>query len=176
MGQFGIKNQRQVREEYERAFNLFYLSMHLPKKGRLSSKSDENLDFTRITNIAIYDINQNSTSYLFSESSDTSVVTDLIYEVGYNDNSRRMTFNKENSLITNNRNIDERSPFDKLIVCQLFEDTEKQKIWSFTKKGEHQTLIAEIDHQTHWRLDVYNQKIITFKRSVEHVEFNDYDI
>ena len=131
--------------------------MHHSKKGRLTSRKEDDLDFSKVINMAIYDINKAVTSYLFPEMSKNEVITDFIYEVGHNAESKRMIFNRELSLILNNKNIAERTPHNKLIVCKENEETGKQKIWSFTKQGEKQTLIAEMDSLTEWRLDVFNQ-------------------
>jgi len=176
MGEFGISKQRHVKEEHERQFNLFYLSMHLPKKGRLTSKNEDNLDFSKVVNMAIYDMSSQKTSYLFSEVSKTDIITHFMYEEGYDSNLRKINYNSNSARILNNKDIAERKPHDKLVVCQKNEDSGKQKIWSFTKRGENKALITEIDSQTEWRMDVFNQKLITFKRTLNAVEFSDYKL
>lgn len=174
MGSF-YKEDR-VTEEHDRQFNLFYLSMHRPKKlkGLMSSKNEEDFDYKKITNMAVFDMVNAKTTYLFKNVAKDEVITHFLYELYYRKKDGNMTFNRHSSKILNNSQIDERAPLNKLIVCQKSEETGKKKIWTFDKHGEHKTLITEIDKNTDWRIDVFNQKIITFKRSVEQVEFNDY--
>jgi|GEM_PF-3196491 len=179
-----------ITEEIERQFNLLYLSMHRSKskKGLMSSYKDDDFDYTRAFNIAILNIENNNTTYLFEQVKEEETISHLLYETGYEEEpislslphpgyqkiGKKIIFNRSSSKIINNENIEKRNPSNKLIVCQLDKSKSVQRIWRFNKHGQNKTLITEIDFKTEWRVDVFNQKILTFKRLIHNVEFDIY--
>ncbi|MBT31957.1 MAG: hypothetical protein CMO01_20045 [Thalassobius sp.] len=165
-----------ITEELERQFNLFYLSMHRPKKskGLISNKKELEADYSKVSNMAIYDIANDKTSYFFDAVKDDEVITHFLYENKYCEEDKRISYNRMSSKVINTSDIEKREPVNRVIICQKNETSDRSKLWSFKKNGEDKKLITEMDAATDWRIDAYNLKIITFKRYESKVEFNEF--
>ena len=160
----------------DRQFNLLYLSIHRNKKskGLISSKNEEVLDLSKTYNFAVLDLQTDEVTYLFDEPSEEETISHLLYETHFMDKERRVLFNRGSTKVINNESLEPREPADRLIVCQTNQSKDSYRIWTFTKKGQNKRLIAEADSDTEWRVDVFNQKLLTFKRSSEKVVFKSY--
>lgn len=172
-----MKQAYHITEELDHNSSLFYLSMHRLKeqKGLLSNKKEAKFDFKKAHNIAVFDIQKNEAKYLFDSVKEDESITHLLYEVNYITDNKSILFNRRSSRIYNNDFIEKRELLDQLLVCQVSEEKGLYRIWKFNKDGSDKTLITEIDNLTDWRFDVKNQKIITFKRAVNKVDFNAID-
>ncbi|UZR93816.1 hypothetical protein [Chondrinema litorale] len=165
-----------ITEELDRQFNLFYLSLHRSKKskGLISNKKELELDYNKVSNIAIYDIANDKTSYFFDKVEDDVEITHFLYEKSYCEEDQRITYNRISGKVKNITDIAKRELYNRVVICQLNETTLVKKLWSFKKNGEDKKLITEMDAATDWRIDAYNLKIITFKRYESKVEFNEF--
>ncbi len=162
-------------EEYDRQFNLFYLSIHPKAKKLMGGKKDTGYDLTKVSNIVIYDVSNQSSKILFEEVSDKEVITHVLFETEYNEQQQEILFNRHSSKIQNNHTIAHRQLYNQLLICQENTDTHHKKLWISKKDGSSKKLLAELDATTEWRLDVYNRKIRTFTRSSENPLIEDYD-
>jgi hypothetical protein len=169
--------ENHITEEYDRQYNLFYLSLHPVKKtkGLISGKRDHYIDYSQASNIAVYDISQGRTLYLFDTAQEGEEITHLLFEVIYREVNQEMGFNRTSSKIQNNKFIEKREPVDRVWVCQFSTRKELHRLWSFRKNGEGKRLIAEFGKETEWRIDVYNQKIRLIHRQADKVEIKDYE-
>ena len=166
-------------KEFERSFNLFYLSIHPHLSSTKTSKpksffanneinnEDEEYkqDNSRVKNIVIYDINKQGQSILFEKVNDTEVITHFLYEEQFDEIEKVITFNKSTNVIRNNKKIKERNMLNLIIVCQLDLSNNMRKIWTFDKYGNNQKLICTIESSYEWQVDVFNQKIRTITRN-----------
>ncbi|MEW7289196.1 hypothetical protein [Aquimarina sp. 2304DJ70-9] len=162
-------------EEYDRAHNLFYLSIHPKAKKLIGNKKDADDDLTKVSNIVIYDVTHKRSKVLFDNVTDKEVITHLLFETGYDEKMQEIIFNRQSSKIQNNHAIAHRQTYNQLLICQENIDTHDKKLWISKKDGSSLTLLAELDPTTEWRLDVYNRKIRTFRRSTENPSIQDYD-
>ncbi len=178
-------------EEFERSFNLFYLSIHphLPNHSiktktksffgndneEVKIKEPYKKDISKVKNIIIYDIEKQSQSFLFDDVKETEVITHFLYEEEFSKKEQDICFNKASHVLKNNRNISEREPLNLLIICQLDRETDDRKIWTTDKYGNNQKLIVTIDSDSEWQIDVYNQKIRIIQRDDKQASIKDYD-
>lgn len=163
-------------EEFDRTFNLFYLSIH-PHLASTKAKTksffgnDEieeyQKDDAKVKNIVIYDINKQSQSLLFEKVNETEVITHFLYETKFDRREKELLFNKTSHLIRNNQEIEERDPINLIFICQLDQNTDFRKIWTFDKHGNNQKLICTIDSSY--------EKIRTIKRNAKHASIQDYN-
>ncbi|MDW7695699.1 hypothetical protein R9C00_24490 [Flammeovirgaceae bacterium SG7u.111] len=167
--------QSSITEETDQRRGRFYLSLHRKKpKGLISNKEDV-FDFEKAHNIAVFDIHTNQTKYLFDNVKEGENITHLLFETGFDEEYKCIVFNRRSSKIQNNEMLEKRELFDVLIVCQEIEASGLKRIWRFKKDGSEKSLITEVDTSTEWRLDVFHKKVITFKRSIDSVEFDSYE-
>ncbi len=162
-------------EEYDRQFNLFYLSIHPKAKKLMGGKKDTGYDLTKVSNIVIYDVANKRSKVLFENVIDKEVITHMLFETGYDEKLQEILFNRQSSKIQNNHSIAHRQSYNQLLICQENTDTYHKKLWISKKDGSSLALLAELDNTTEWRLDVYNGKVRVFRRSDENPFVKDYN-
>lgn len=171
-------------EEFERSFNLFYLSLHphlssnkAKTKSFFGNEEEEpyKKDTSKVKNIVIYDIDKQSQSLLFEKVKSTEVITHFLYETNFDRRDKEIEFNKTSSYIKNNKEIEEREMLNILIVCQLDQETDTRKIWSFDKYGKNAKLITTIKENAEWQWDIYNQKIRIIERDAQQASIQDFN-
>lgn len=162
-------------EEYDREFNLFYLSVHPKSKKLMGGSKEMTYDSSKTSNIIVYDVKKKTSLKLFDQVSDKEVITHLLFETAYDEKQEQVVFNRYSSKVQNNGYIERRSLKNRLLVCQEDMDSHKKKLWTFTKYGGERNLLATLDRSEEWRLDVHNSKIRTFFRSIENPAITDYD-
>ncbi|MEN7548085.1 hypothetical protein AAG747_09195 [Rapidithrix thailandica] len=165
-------------EEYDRQYNLFYLSLHpyIRTKSLMGSKKEEEQDKSKVANIVIYDINNQQSKTLFEQVNEQEVITHFLFETAYDKKEKGMEYNRCYShKIQNNYDIETRSPLDKLLICQRNLESGKSKLWTANKNGDALLLLAELDKDMEWIVDVYNQKVRTFNRCMDEMKIRDYD-
>ena len=154
-------------ETYDRQFNLFFLSVHPKTKKMIGNKKDSPADLTKICNLIIYDIGNQTTHQFFETVAPKEIITHFFFEKSYDEEAKQIQFNQYNKRIQNNYDITQRPLTDRLLVCQENTETRQKKLWVSKKDGASMGLLATMDQEEDWRLDVYNRIIITFRRD-EH--------
>lgn len=162
-------------EEYDRQFNLFYVSIHPKAKRLMGNRKDGEDDLTKVSNIVIYGVANKTSKTLFEKVTDKELITHMLFETAYDEERQEIVFNRHSSKIQNNHGIEHRQLYNQLLICQENIDTHHKKLWISKKDGSSIALLAELDATTEWRLDVYNRKIRTFQRSAENPSVKDYD-
>ena len=162
-------------EEYDREYNLFYLSIHPRSKKLIGSKKEIEHDASKTNNVIIYNIEKKTSLILFDQVSDKEVITHLLFETAYDEKQEEVIFNRYSSKVQNNEHIKKRPLKNRLLICQEDVDSHKKKLWIFDKDGSGKKLLAELDGSEEWRLDIYNSKIRTFLRTTENPSITDYD-
>lgn len=162
-------------EEYDRECNLFYLSIHPKTKKLMGGKKDAEPDLKKVSNIIIYDVAQQISKVLFETIGDKEVITHLFFEAAYDEQKQEIIFNRYSSKIQNNHGVEQRLVKDRLLICQENRDTHQKKLWTSKKDGTSRKLLAELKADQEWRLDVYNGKVRTFRRSTENPSVTDHD-
>ncbi len=126
--------QSSITEETDQRCGRFYLSLHRKKSKGLISNKEDAFDFEKAHNIAVFDVHTNQTTYLFDNVKEGENITHLLFEIGYNEEYKKIVFNRQSSKVQNNEMLEKREVFDLLIVCQEIEQNGSKRIWRF-KKG-----------------------------------------
>jgi hypothetical protein len=163
--------------EYERVFNLHYrmLSDDVPC---INAKGKEKILDLNV-NLAIYDIAQNSTTYLFETTSDESII-DVLFESGYNESDGSILFNNGSSsnyyLVRNNRGIEKRELSTMMIVITHSQSRELFTLWTCHKTGTDLKKVREYKEPRDLDIDMYNQCFLFFTETggtiaIEKIKF-----
>ncbi|MEO1806961.1 MAG: hypothetical protein AAFU33_19240 [Bacteroidota bacterium] len=166
-------HQYHMTEEIDPLTGLFFLSLHKKKSKGMMSKEEE-WDYSHSYNMAIYDPKTDQTRYLFDNPYEDDAITHILYETGYNGASGKVVFNRSSSRIVNTQ-FAQREPSSKILVCQRIKAQNTFKIWLFDKNTASSQLIAALDDNSSWVLDVKNQKVIAYKRELKGVDFKAFD-
>ena len=154
--------------DYDSINNLFYLRTHpeVPEvkssKATLINRSKPSkmvLDSGSVSNIAIYDIINNQTDYLFDNNNDRRIYH-LLFETGYDADEEIMHFNKQTNILINQEQTDTRTISDKLFIVTNSDKIKEYKFWTATRNGKNLQCIHTYRNDVRARIDVKNKKIL----------------
>lgn len=158
------KQDSRIAFYYEKNYNLLYFKVYNLPQGDKATRSTFSKKKTspppiNCTNVALYDIATDSTSYLFDTSSERKIQL-FLFEQAYDFEHQKLLFNSNIGNIINNEELPHTEPKDKLLF--LLEDTAQKKIefWTSDKKGNGLEMIKAIPWNLTWKLDIKNKKII----------------
>jgi len=159
--------------EYDRTFNLLYIKVNPTVKiGIVKSKTE--VDTRILSNLAIYDIEKDHLNHFFEKGIKNKII-DYFYETGYNEKLNRMDFNTDSIQIFNNQNIEQREKTDVLFVVSESESTDEHQLWKSSRSGTDKQLIKTFHKKIHWRIDVFNQKILFIHHLENEVKVESFD-
>ncbi len=144
--------------ECERDFNLLYLEIN-PTIRTGITKNKKNINSGIISNLAIYEVENDKLSYFFEEGSLNNIKY-YIYETSYHEESQKINFNNEKyGLIINNNKIEKRKLADKLFIVNEKPGGNEYELWISSKLGQDKKRVNTFPKGLEWKIDVYNQKI-----------------
>lgn len=143
------------------------------RPGIISGKDKK--DKSKITNILIYDIKDNSQKYMFKMDFNEKI-TAFYYEMYFDQKDRKIVFNKDDDYygkILNNQNIDEREIKNKLIIETTHEYL--STIWICDKNGKNLKKLYTLKDDYDWHIDVFNSKIRVVGQDLSEVKIKNFD-
>lgn len=169
----GGKNKKSFSiESYEPNLNLQFIGMS-DTIHYIEKKKEETAYI--VSNIAIYDIANNKTNYVFNDTVKRNIVG-FYFESKYIEEFKTIEFNNEydpsdtynNGLFqqANNRNVSSRPLSNNLIIITEDVLTNKLTFWICDKYGNNLKKEIEISNHTDWDIDVKNRMI----RIIEHFD------
>ncbi len=159
---FGSSSSRLV---HERDQNLLYVQVFAEAEtvnSGLFSKSKVAKAAPKLTNIAIYDIAKDTTTYLLPTDAQRQIYT-FMFEQSFDTEKEQLIFHNEGNVINNEKLEASRLPKDKLLVIIRKEEKRQLEFWTSNKKGEQLQCVHTMPWNWLWRLDVLNNKFIFIK-------------
>jgi hypothetical protein len=156
---------------FEQTFNFYYKAVDDTVRY-LNNKGKEKLVKATV-NVALYNINKDSTSYLFDHSFNEKIVS-FFYETSYVDSSKTIDFVHcdnyyGNKNIKNNRNIKERKVYERIFIITYSFKTNKYTLWSCHKTGRDLKKMSEFNKMDNIKIDVFNKNILTLTEGARTV-------
>lgn len=149
---------------YEPSLNLIYMSIDTEVTFELNQKTQT----TKIANnLAIYDIQKDSTSYLF-EKSFSEEIAKVLFEVSFVDSTESIEYNYEVDYSSfnfiNNHNLPKRTVSDNLLVETLNKNTKTRTLWIAHKSGKNLTKAFSMKATDAYFIDSQGKAIIVMER------------
>ncbi len=132
---------------------------------------------SEIIDYLIYNPTTKSKKRLIPQNKKT--ITSFTFEKGYSDSLQQIIFNRNDDYssvsIINNRNIEKRAPYDKLLYVIENEEREVKEFWQCTKAGGDKEKIYTLStkNKYSWHIDVFNRVIrfiIKLPNDIEIIE------
>ncbi len=157
---------------YEPLHHLYYIEVYPSSKSGGFGRPKSSLNTTTISNIAIYEVLENRTTYLFEEDPHRVILT-YLFEIEYLKESQSIRLNQQAYYCINNQKIKPRVPSNKLWV--VVQNNTKLEFWQANKQGQNLKLVRTISEKTSWKVDILNQKIIFVQSLPNAVEIQAID-
>lgn len=147
---------------YDQTFNLYY--HHVSGERKLLDEKGKVQALQGTTNIAIYDVDKDSVSFLFP-SEFKGFVEIFLFESFYDSARHMITYNDWDddyyykTQVQNNRNVKPRELAPVLIVETVLPGEENRELWLSHKSGSGLTKVATIEPGDSWHVDSFNGHI-----------------
>lgn len=119
------------------------------------------------TNIILYDINKDSTFFLFPKDLNEKIIG-FVYEKEYSEAKKSITFsitdNIRGNFLLNNENIAPRPISNNIYIITYSHVTKKYSFWICEKTGKNVKLITKFDNESDFKIDVYNRNALIIRR------------
>jgi len=160
--------------EWDRHYNLLFIEIHpfVRKQGLLKTK--EGLDGNKVSNLGVYDINNETLNYLFTEN-DNKEILSYYFEKSYDKKNKRMEFSSHFSNLINNEKIKKRAISDRLFFITKGKEEKSFEFWKSEKSGNNKQKIKDFSIKDFWKIDVANKKILFFRKSSNRVHIDSFD-
>jgi len=164
--------------EYEKNHKLLYIKVNptIESTGYRSSKSETKEDV--ISNIGIYDLDKETTTYFFEKNTDKRIKL-FIYEVAYyekeEEDEQYFSFNTYPNNIINNNKVPKRPVNDSVLIITEGKEKGESEFWLSDKHGKNTQLIKRTESNTIWKLDVLNKKLIFIHKLTNELKVESVD-
>ncbi len=157
---------------FDNTLGLMYLAIKEEQKKRAFSNLKGNNSI--IKNIAIYDIHNQSTSYLFDNLPEHSSIRDIWFEQYYDDKLKRIAYSTSVN-VRNNENVSSRPLKQNLLIKVWNVNQEVYTLFLSDKRGKNKTELATFDKESDFFIDAYNAKIHIIKQVSDQLQIATYD-
>jgi hypothetical protein len=162
---------RKTIDHFERSFNLYYSGV----SDTLNYMNDKDKEKSSIAtvNVAIYNIDKDSTSYLFDLANEEAIVS-FFFESNYLDIDASIDFNNTSiysqNIIRNNFEIPKREISEKLVIVTYSFIEKKHSLWTCHKTGSDLQKIKTYQNLDDLRVDIYNHCFIFISENDRQLE------
>jgi hypothetical protein len=162
--------------DLEPSLNLFYTSLD----GQLNYTNSKGKEKTReiTANIAIYNIANKKTKYLFSDTLNEKIC-EFYFETHYDSSLKKIYFNRNNgdyyamNNIIGNVNLEKRLCSNNLLIITYSYKTQKYSLWISHKNGDNLRRVKVFSDEHNRFFDVKNQTIRFVRQVGIKIEIED---
>ena len=176
-----------IKRRYIR-INCFEPNLNLVYKGIddtiIYNKGKKEIKKQEVTNVAIYNIQNKQTSYIFKDTT-KRIIIGFTFETSYLDENKSIEFNdsyfsepgsysSSNSNYFNNSHLNKREISNNIIIITQDIISKNETLWICDKYGNNLTKLKEFDSDWDWNIDVKNQMFIINKQVKLKMEFESF--
>ncbi|MDH5597546.1 MAG: hypothetical protein OEY34_00390 [Cyclobacteriaceae bacterium] len=155
--------------DYNPANDLFYISIDKTITIQNDKNKEKSYDIT--SNIAIYDTNKESTTYLFDDSFDETI-SNFFYESYYDTEQKKLICNRDYRFkLLGNENLLIDTISDQLIIETYSFKSGMYSLWTAHKEGGHLKREIQFTTETEYYIDVKNKVIRILKQTEPKIDF-----
>ncbi len=157
---------------HDEQLNILYITVN-PSSSTGLVRTKKEMNRNEISNLAIYNINTSTLSYLFDHQENKRILR-FLFETGYNEVSESMGFNHHSSAILN-KDIKKREPSNTLFLVTEGKKKDSFEFWKASKTGDSKELVKTFGSKDDWKLDVLNKKILFITKQPNEVKVETFD-